>query len=81
VRLKSELADSKQYGKITKATKTEKSHAKTQRFGLSDSSCFDALALGVVGELRRGPASALEVVNDSVDTVFQEIFTEVDQEA
>jgi hypothetical protein len=35
----------------------------------------------VVQELRRRPAGALEVVDDSVDTVFQEIFTEVDQEA
>jgi hypothetical protein len=61
--------------------KISRKDAKAQRFGLSETSCLDALAFGVLTELNRGLAGRLEVVSDSVDTVFQEIFAEVDQEA
>ena len=60
----------------TRHRKISRKDAKAQRFGLSESRFIDALAFGVISEWHRGPAKSLEVVNDSTDSGFQEIFTE-----
>jgi hypothetical protein len=69
----------------------EKSHAKTQRRKGSEEDGRTSLrcAGSVLGETRGRPIGSsiaaarlgLKVVHDSVDTIFQEALTEIDQQA
>jgi hypothetical protein len=63
--------------------KISRKDAKAQRFGLRESCCLAERLLGRSGS-EKGQfyrTSESEVVDDSMNAVFKEILTEVDQEA